>query len=208
MKRFALLTALLAAAAAAPMTSADAATVTFSGTQSNINAPGAVGGRCGGFTVSIANVAPFFSTGSSNFGAFTTSQSHCLDAPPPIAAGSGVVPYHDGLFTYTFADGDTLLGTYGGTLTNAGATGLINNLQTFAITGGSGQFAGATGGFLGTGTITFGAGRPPLSSLKFSGKINAPAIPEPATWALLVAGFGGAGVALRRARRTLAEVRT
>ncbi|MDB5424486.1 MAG: hypothetical protein JWQ29_1902 [Phenylobacterium sp.] len=202
MKRFALLIALLAGGATAPMTSADAATVMFSGTQSNTNAPGVAGGRCAGFTVSIANAGPFFSTGASNFGSFTTSQSHCLDSPPPIAAGSDAVPYHDGLFTYAFADGDTLFGAYAGTLTNSGVTGLINNLQTFSITGGSGRFAGATGGFLGTGTITFGPGSPPLSRLAFSGEINAPAIPEPATWALLIVGFGFAGTALRsQARR-------
>jgi hypothetical protein len=199
MKRFALLIALLAGAAAAPLTSAGAATVMFTGTQSNTNAPGAPGGRCPGFTVSIADAAPFFSTGASNFGAFTTTQSHCLDTPPPIAAGSGAVAYYAGLFTYAFAGGDTLFGAYGGMLTNSGSTGLVDNLQTFSITGGSGRFAGATGGFLGTGTITFAPGKPPLSQLTFRGEINAPGIPEPASWALLIVGFGIAGSALRNA---------
>ena len=201
MKRLALLTALLAGAALAPLTSAEAATVMFSGTQSNTNAPGATGGRCGVFTVNIGNVGPFTSTGASNLGAFSTTQSHCLDAPPPIPAGSGVVPYYDGLFTYAFTDGATLFGSYGGTLTNSGATGQLSNLQSLSVTGGTGRFVGATGAFQGTGTIIFAAGKPPLSSLKFSGEINAPGIPEPTTWALLILGFGLTGSTLRSQKR-------
>lgn len=201
MKRFALLSALLAGAAAAPLSSVHAGTVLFSGVQSNTNAPGAAGGRCAAFTVTIANAAPFFSIGGSNLGGFTTSQSHCLDTPPPIAAGSGPVGFHDGLFTYDFSGGDTLFGDYDGTLTNAGGPGMINTLVNFSITGGSGRFAGATGAFTGLGALNFAPGLPPLSKLTLNGSINAPAIPEPSAWTLLIAGFGLAGSTLRRTRR-------
>jgi hypothetical protein len=199
----ALLPVLLAGASALPLTQAYASTVLFSGSQSNTNAPGAPGGRCAGATVNIGNAAPFFSTGSSNVGSFSTAQSHCLNSGPPVAVGAADVPYYDGLFTYTFADGDTLFGDYVGTLSNGGSMGLVDNLQTFTITGGSGAFAGATGGFTGEGTIAFIPGQAPLSQITFSGAFDAPGIPEPAAWALLILGFGGVGAALRRRRGLL-----
>lgn len=203
MKRALHLTLLLAAVAAAG--AAHAGTVVFSGTQSNTNAPGVAGGRCAGFTVSIANVAPFFSTGTSNLGAFSTTQSHCLDSGPPVAPGAAPVPYYDGHFDYLFADGDTLFGDYSGTLTNAGSPGAVGNTQVFDIAGGTGEFAGASGSFTGTGLISFAAGRPPISNIRFSGVIEAPGVPEPAAWGLMLVGFAGLGTLLRRRRRTALE---
>lgn len=199
MKRLILMTALLAGASALPLT--PAAAMTFSGSQSNTNAPGTPvpADRCPAATVTIFNGGGFTSTGASNFGAFTASQSHCIGGPPPTAPGALAVPYDQGLFTYTFTDGDTLSGTYDGSLTNLSA-GLVANVQRFIITGGTGLFAGATGGFEGDGTIDFTHGAP-LSQITITkGSIFAPGIPEPATWALLLTGFGGIG-ALARARR-------
>jgi len=174
----------------------------FSGAFSNTNPPAAPGGRCATLTVTIGNVAPFFATGTSNFGNFTGSQSHCIDTAPPVAVGAPDVPYYDGRFVYSFASGDTLTGTYSGLLTNAGM-GIVGNVQNFIVTGGSGLFAAATGSFLGTGQLRF-TGGPPSATLTISrGVINVAAVPEPASWALLIAGFGTTGVALRR-RRTVA----
>ena len=194
-------TATLVGSAAALLWSVAATAVTqgFSGTFQNANQPAALGGRCAVLTVNIANgPAPTFATGTSNFGAFTGVQSHCLDGPPPIAPGSIDRPYYDGRFTYSFAAGGTLFGTYDGMLTNGGTAGLINNVQNFVITGGTGQFTGATGAFIGTGTIRFGNGLP-VGTLAFSGEVGG--VPEPATWGMLIVGMGAVGATMRRRSR-------
>lgn len=187
-------------------TPAVAGTVGFSGTFTNANLPAATGGRCANLTVTIANgPSPLFATGTSNFGAFTSSQSHCLDAGPPIAIGAAATPYYDGLFAFTFATGDVLSGIYSGLLTNTGSTGLVNNAQSFTITGGSGLFAGATGSFSGTGQLRFVPGAVPVATLTIAGgSITAPALPEPSAWMLMLTGFGVSGLVLRRRRQRTA----
>jgi len=177
------------------------ASLPFTGSFANTNAPGASGGRCAALTVSIRNSAPFSAVGTSNFGSFSSNQSHCLDGPPPIAPGSAERPYYNGLFAYSFASGDTLIGTYTGVLTNAGAFGLVDNVQTFLVTGGTGLFANATGSFLGTGQLRFAEG-PPSATLTISrGAITLGAVPEPATWGMMILGFGAMGATYRKQRR-------
>jgi len=205
MKRLILMTALLAGSAAAPLT--PAAAMTFSGSQMNTNAPGTpvVGDRCPAATVTIFDGGGFTSTGASNFGAFTASESHCIGGPPPTAPGATAVHYEQGLFTYTFADGDTLSGSYDGVLSNISA-GLVDNVQNFVIDAGTGRFAGATGSFEGLGTIDFTHGAP-LSKITITdGVVFAPGIPEPTTWALLVAGFGAVGGVARARRRSASRL--
>lgn len=196
--RLALTIAALGLATAAP---AVAATVSFSGTFVNSNAPAAPGGRCSGLTVNISNIAPFQAIGTSNLGSFTSVQSHCLDGPPPIAIGAPDRPYYDGLFTYSFAGGATLFGTYTGLLTNAGTMGVIDNVQNFIVTGGSGSLRGATGAFTGVGDIRFASG-PPVGTLTITNGAITTAVPEPAAWTMMVAGFGAIGWLIRgRSRR-------
>ena len=195
MSKLAILAALGGTILAAPLA---ARTLVLSGTFANTNAPAAPGGRCPALTVNISNVAPFHATGTSNFGDFTSVQSHCLTSGPPVAVGAAPVPYDDGRFTYSFASGATLSGTYTGLLTNSGVMGVIDNVQTFVVTGGSGVFANASGGFVGTGTIHF-AGGPPAATLTIDrAQITVPGVPEPVTWTLMIAGFGLTGAALRR----------
>ncbi|QXQ07793.1 PEPxxWA-CTERM sorting domain-containing protein [Sphingosinicellaceae bacterium] len=179
------------------MAPASAGTLSFGGTFDNTNPPAASGGRCAGLTVNIGNFGPFYATGASNFGAFTAVQSHCLDSGPPIAIGAPDTAYYDGLFTYSFASGATLFGTYVGLLSNAGTIGVIDNVQNFVVTGGTGRFANASGSFLGIGTIRF-AGGPPSATLTISE--GAIAVPEPVTWGLMIVGFVATGLAIRSRR--------
>jgi hypothetical protein len=180
--------------------------MTFSGSQMNTNAPGMVlDDRCPGAIVNIIDGHGFVSTGTSNFGAFTATESHCIGGPPPTAPGAANVTYDQGQFTYDFGGGDILSGTYFGTLSNISA-GLVDNVQTFAINAGAGKFAGATGSFEGLGTIDFTHGGPLSKITITNGVVFAPGIPEPATWGLLMAGFAGVGGVLRSRRRATSRL--
>ncbi len=191
---------LLAAVAATISSPLSAGTLMFSGTFANTNPPAAPGGRCAALTVNIGNFGPFYATGLSNLGTFTSVQSHCLDRGPPIAVGSPDTPYYDGRFVYSFADGNSLFGTYTGVLSNSGVTGVIDNVQTFLVTGGGGAFAHARGTFVGTGDIRF-AGGPPTASLTIGESVLT--VPEPATWGMLIIGFTATGLAIRARRSTV-----
>lgn len=174
---------------------AQAATVVFEGSRQNVDAPGPASARCGSrATTNIRNTPPTAtSSGTSNLGSFTPTMSHCIQVPLTL----GVTNIFDlGQFTFDFGDGDSLLGTYSGTL-NPLSPGLFAVEQTHIVTGGTGSFAGWTGSFLSTGTLDFRSGRP-TAAQTFAGTLVTPAVPEPATWALLVLGFGAIGAAMRR----------
>lgn len=105
----------------------------------------------------------------------------------------------NGNFTLTFADGDTLTGKVFEDQTAADTspsqTGPFP--QTLTFTGGTGEFAGATGsvsgnGFLGTTDFTVSG----------NGTVNAPAVPEPASAALFL---GGLALLIVRCRRIAAK---
>jgi hypothetical protein len=64
------------------------------------------------------------------------------------------------------------------------------------------SFNGLSGFSLPTGSFeTFGALRNQTFAFGANGSLLASAVPEPATWAMMLLGFGGMGVALRRRRR-------
>lgn len=172
---------------------AEAATALFTGSQSNINLPASPAGRCAPIALTVS-IGPgiLSSTGSSNFGSFESTQSHCISPPLPAS-------YSDGLFDYAFSAGDHLFGTYSGQLTPGGKPGLFNNLQDFVVTGGSGRFAGAAGGFTGVGAVQFSPSQA-VSELTFSGRLQLADVPEPETWLLLTLGFGAAGGMMRHRR--------
>jgi hypothetical protein len=105
----------------------------------------------------------------------------------------------NGTFTWTFADGDMLSGLMfeDDTMVNL-ATDSGPFTQTLTFTGGTGAFAGVTGTGSGEGTIS-----PAGYTLTGRGTLNGdiPGVPEPATWAMFLLGFGGIGFMMRISRR-------
>jgi hypothetical protein len=190
--------ALMVIALALPAGAAKAATLAFSGTRTNVSPGGSPDGRCGpALTISFAPES-FVASGTSNLGNFSYTASHCIAGPPPG-------PYYDGLFTWDFG-ADTLTGTYTGTLAALGP-GLFGVTESILFSGGTGRFAGASGNALFTGEVSFGQfnGLPAsFGSGSFDGSLTAPGIPEPASWAMMIAGFGIAGAVQRRRRAALA----
>lgn len=136
-------------------------------------------------------------SGVSNLGGFSYSHDSCTQgATGPAVVGSS--------FTIDFGE-SSFSGLFNGTTTpRAGTPGLFDQIFTYTITDGTGQFAGATGSFTNIGTADSRGGPPPLLTFSFAGTIDAPAaVPEPASWALMIGGFGLVGGALRR--RTVAR---
>ena len=177
---------------------AHAGLVAFTGTRANVNTINPPGtGRCA--PLNTVNIAPgaLSSTGMSNLGAFASTQSHCIAGPPnPM---NPVRQITDGEFTYAFAQGDSFFGTYSGQVTFA--NGVVTGVENLTVTGGTGRFINATGTVLAMGTLSFGMVNGSTVGIfngTVNGMLNAPAIPEPASWAMMIAGFGLAGAAARR----------
>ena len=188
----------LLAAAAVPK-AADATILSFIGTRENVNPITGLGvGRCGlgRRTVTIAPGA-ISASGTSNFGDFAPTQSHCITPPLPTTFDSGV-------FDFEFDIGDHLLGTYAGSLDLTTTPGLFSNLGNYLVTGGSGRFLGASGSIAAQGTVRFANGNA-FASETLDGRLNLPAVPEPETWTLFIAGLGA--LMLRR-RRSASQVST
>lgn len=131
-------------------------------------------------------VLPTAGTGSP-LGAFTYSSDVCQKAGQPLS----------GTFAIVLGDG-SFSGTQSGLATpvpgQVGIPTLFNLLINYTITSGTGAYAGATGSFVGTGTVNNGVS-PTVITLNFR------AVPEPATWAMMLVGFAGIGMAMRRRSR-------
>lgn len=130
--------------------------------------------------------------GTSNLGAFGPSQTHCITPGSP----------YTGVFSFDFAGGNVLSGTTAGYMTPTATPGVANSFVTYTVTDGTGFFLGASGTIAGKGLLDRRPLRP-LNQLNLDGVLNLPAlaVPEPASWALMIAGFGIVGAAQRRARR-------
>jgi hypothetical protein len=89
----------------------------------------------------------------------------------------------NGTFTFTFADGSTLFGNLFEDLTQT-MMGVGPYTQTLTFTGGTREFAGATGSSSGAGVGTTSG-----FTVTGAGTINAPAVPEPTSAALLLGGL-------------------
>ena len=118
----------------------------------------APGGRCPAITVVIA--APGTSAPG---GAFTTAQSHCVDP------GSENGAFTDGIFTFTYAGGNELSGTYQGQLVPTADPAEFTIDGEFTITDGAGDFDGATGGGDASGTTNLATGD---AALQLTGTIK------------------------------------
>lgn len=170
--------------------------IDFSGSRSNVDAPGPAAARCGSqTTLNIRNAPPAAtSTGNSNIGAFTATMSHCITLPPSL---TGPTPYTLGEFVFDFGGGNTLFGDYNGFLTPV-AAGLFDISQTHLINGGTGIYAGASGVLTNLGQLTLGQGQP-RAQHTITGRIFAP-VPEPGSWAMMLFGFAAVGSLMRRSR--------
>jgi hypothetical protein len=93
---------------------------------------------------------------------------------------------------------DQFNGALAGTSAATVTPGLFDLLFNYSIAGGTGRFVGATGSFRGIGTADVRNGPPSIVSLNFS------AVPEPATWAMMLLGFGAIAIAV--GRRTSGQV--
>ena len=78
-------------------------------------------------------------TGTANhLGRFTLDVPHVVDPTTRMASGS---------YQFTAANGDTLYAEFTGQATPTATPGVLYIEETATITGGTGQFAGATGSF-------------------------------------------------------------
>jgi hypothetical protein len=83
------------------------------------------------------------------------------------------------------------------------AVGIVGSVATLTVTanGGTQTFSYDYGFVTGSATVGFGLNRFGVAdNFSFDGLANAP-VPEPATWALMIGGFGLAGAAARSRRR-------
>ena len=137
-------------------------------------------------------IDPSSTTGTSSLGDFTYSTSTCL----ALGGGSSF-----GTFVIDFGE-DQFNGTFDGGSTPTDIAGISETAWLFTILGGTGRFLNASGTFDGTG-LADARTRPTHVSIDFIGSVNAPAVPEPASWALMILGFGGVGFLVRRQRKQL-----
>ena len=131
----------------------------------------------------LLSLSTLTGTGTSSLGAFSYTHHVCL---------SGVGPLNGVDFLLDFGSGNTVLGNMAGVATASG-TPLVSNITLdYNILGGSGLYSGASGSFRGLGTVDQRNGPPALVSFNFA------PVPEPATWAMMLLGFAGIGLTVRR----------
>ena len=113
-----------------------------------------------------------------------------------------------GLYTILVTTTDSALTFTGGSLTGTGGVNLALTPGTSSVTGTS--ILGRAATQLGAGTYTLSlTGNNPVVGGSYAGTafITPAAVPEPATWGMMLLGFGGIGFAIRRKRRpVLAQI--
>ena len=177
---------------------ADAAVLNFTGSVTGISTLIGLDPTCVAPEQFRALILPGNTVGTSNLGNFTYSTNTCLAPASNNAPSSGT-------FTIDFGM-DSFSGTFDGGSTFSQTPGVSDTAWLFTILGGTGRFLGASGTFQGAG-LADARTRPTHVVIGFIGDINAPAVPEPASWALMLLGFSGIGMAMRRGgRRTLTQL--
>ena len=176
-------------------TAAQAASLVFTGTM-NATGTGAPDPSCAPLPLHGTTLPG--STGSSSLGSFSYGHSACIPGPAPG-------PFHGLSFVVDFGV-DQFSGTFDGLGTLSATPGVFDAVFNYMVLGGTGRFLDASGGFTGIGTIDTRT-LPVRLTFAFDGLINAPAVPEPATWAVMVLGVWFVGWGMRsaksRARTTL-----
>lgn len=157
-----------------------------------------------GYTASVSTTS-FFGAGSSADHWLSTNT-----ATDTITFGSftgGVVGF-GGLFFGSDIGGLYSLGSITITATDATGTSTftINNATTSSFVGfvSSGPLLSATVAAV---QPTSGFLWPSVNNLTLAGAAATSGVPEPATWAMLIIGFGGVGFAMRRNRKVNARIR-
>lgn len=172
---------------------ANAATLLFNGSVTGVSNLVGADPTCAPLQYRSA-IDPLSTIGTSSFGDFTLKTSTCL----ALGGGSSF-----GTFTLNFGSG-ALSGTFDGGSTPTSTRGISDTAWLYTILGGTGRFAGASGTFDATGTADART-RPTHVSIDFLGDINAPGVPEPATWMMMILGFGAIGAEARRRRGRVRE---
>jgi hypothetical protein len=90
---------------------------------------------------------------ASDNGAFVMTATDCVTPNP----ANGTFTFSNGVFTFTFADGDRMKAAYAGTLSPTGPNTPVYKLDgSYTVDGGTGRFRRATGGGVLQGTLVLG----------------------------------------------------
>ena len=194
MKRLNLAKAAVALGVFAWPAAANADILPFTGTVTGVSSLVGVDPSCAPLTFRSL-IDPASTVGHSTLGDFTYSTSTCL------SVGGGL---SNGTFTINFGN-DAFSGTFDGGSTPTSTPGISDTAWLFTILSGTGRFAGASGTFQGAG-LADARTRPTHVAISFIGDINAPAVPEPASWGLMILGFAGIGTVMGRRRPSLQQL--
>lgn len=168
---------------------ANAATLLFNGSVTGVSNLVGADPTCAPLQYRSA-IDPLSTLGTSSLGDFTLKTSTCL------ALGGGA---SFGTFTIDFGR-DSFNGTFDGGSTPTSTPGISDTAWLYTILGGTGRFAGASGTFDATG-IADARTRPTRVLIDFFGNIST--VPEPATWMMMILGFGAIGLNARRRRERM-----